>query len=145
MLPVEAARTAARAEILHERLRMQRLARWVLGVVVACVLVTAALAALHLAAWYALADAVGPKVAGLLIAAGDLVLAFLALAAASRGGLLEQQAIEAAELRNRALGEAGRAVSLLTVAAPLLALLRGRGRLGAALAAAAGALLFRRR
>lgn len=145
MMPVDAARMAARAEILHERLRMQRLVRWVLGLLVACIFVAAAVIELHMAAWYLLADAFGPKWTPLLIAAADIVLALIAFAVASRGGRLEQQAIEAAELRNRALGEAGRAVGLFTVIAPMLALLRGRGRLGAALAAAAGTLLFRRR
>lgn len=145
MLPVDAARTAARAEILHERLRMQQFARRVLGMLVACIFIAAAVIEIHVAAWYLLADALGPKWTPLLIAAGDIVLAFAALATASHGGRLERQATEAAELRNRALGEAGRAVGLFTVIAPMLALLRGRGRLGAALAAAAGTLLFRRR
>lgn len=145
MLPLDAAKVAAQAEILRERLRMQLLGRRILAALIACIFVAAAVIEIHMAAYYMLFDRFGAKWTPLILAGGDVVLALVVLAVVGRAGPLERQATEAAALRDRALGEAGRALTLFATLTPVLRLLRGRGGLGAALAAAATTFLFRRR
>lgn len=145
MLPISAAKAAAQAEVLRERLRMQLLGRRILAALIACIFVAAAVIEIHMAAYYMLFDRFGSKWTPLILAGGDFVLAVLVLLVVGRVGSLERQAAEAAELRDRALGEAGRSLTMVATVAPVLRLLRGRGGLMAAAAAAATTLLFRGR
>lgn len=145
MLPLDAAKVAAQAEILRERLRMRLLGRRILAAAIACIFVAAAVIEIHMAGYYILFDRFGAKWTPLILAGGDLALALVVLAVVGRAGPLERQATEAAALRDRALGEAGRSLTLFATVAPVLRLLRGRGGFAAALAAAATTLLFRRR
>ena len=113
MLPVSAAKTAAQAEILRERLRMHALGRRILAAAIACIFVAAAVIEIHMAAYYMLYDRFGAKWTPLMLAGGDLILALLVLAAVGRVSKIERQAREAADLRDRALGEAGRSLTLV--------------------------------
>lgn len=145
MLPISAAKAAAQAEILRERLRFQALGRRILAAAIACIFVAAAVIEIHMAAYYMLFDRFGAKWTPLILAGGDVALAIVVLVAVGRVGRLERQMAEAEALRDRALGEAGRSLTLVAAVTPVLRLLRGRGGMAAALAAAAGTFLFRGR
>jgi hypothetical protein len=144
MLPLDAAKAAARAEMLRTRLRAQLVGRRLAGGVTAFVFALAAFVLLHVAAYNALLDELGPKWAPLAVAGGDAVLAVLALAVICSGGRTARQVQEATELRDRAVGEFRNSMTLAAALLPLLRAVRGRGGTGAVIAAIITGLMFRR-
>ena len=128
MRAVQQLRLAAEAEGLRLRRMARRTAtRIVLGCI-ALVLLLAALAVGHVAAWFWLREVMAARFAALVLTGVDLLIAVIlgVLAARSAPGRVE---LEALELRRRALQDAAGALTLSAVMLRVMdAVMRSRGR-----------------
>ena len=126
MHALDAAKAAARAELLHARLRARAAGRRCAAGAVAALFGLAAFVLLHLAAYNALQDRLGSIWTPLAVSGGDVVLALLAYAIVGGGGRAARQAREAAALRDVAVAQLGRSLTLAATLTPLLRLLTRR-------------------
>ena len=112
-------RIAAAAEAIRIRkLARRQTVRVVMGVI-ALVFLAGAIASGHLAGYLALRDVVAPVHAALIIVGADIVLCliFVLLAARSRPGAVEREALA---VRRQAVEELGESVALWAVLTPVV-------------------------
>jgi hypothetical protein len=126
MRPVRLARIAAEAEVLRLRRIVVRLGIRAAYGAVALVFLILFIAFVHVAALLALELVVRPVYAALIVMGIDLIIAvaFGALAARSTEDRIEH---EAREVRDTAVQQLGRSLSLLAMLTPVTRQLRKRG------------------
>ncbi|NKC32968.1 hypothetical protein [Falsiroseomonas selenitidurans] len=138
------ARAAWQAESLYLRRSGRGYAIQMTLAIAAGVFALLMLVMLHLAAFLALLDGLGPIGAALVVAAGDLVLAG-GLALAARNPPRDAVAEEALALRHAAMRQMGDTAAQAMILAPLLRSQNlKKGAIGAALTAAVVAFFNRR-
>jgi uncharacterized membrane protein (DUF485 family) len=142
MRPVRLARIAAEAELLRLRRIAVRLGIRAAYGAVALVFLIMFLAFVHVTGFLALELVVAPVYAALIIMGVDLLIAvvFGALAARSSEDRIER---EAREVRETAVQQLGRSLSLLALFTPMTRQLRKRGFLSRTIANVADGVLRR--
>jgi hypothetical protein len=136
------ARIAAEAEVLRlRRIAVRTGFRAAYGVL-ALIFVIAALCFLHVALWLFLTRHVGPVGGALIVVGVDLLVAviFGALAARSGPDKIEQEAIQ---IRQTAIQQMKRSLTLMMMLVPVTRRLRQRGTVGKALASLTDMLVRR--
>lgn len=128
MRSVRLAQIAAQAESVRWRRRAKRIATQIVCLILALPFLLAALGFVEAAFWNYLLDHFWPVQAALIATGGNLlVVAVLMVIAISRGGD-DRVAVEALEVRRRALESAQRSVTIAAMAGPVASFLINRMR-----------------